>query len=109
MNDITSYENVFNRWVPEILHWRPEIPILLCGTKIDLREDYKAVKELLEKGSSMVTTEEGEFLAKSVGCVGYVEMSAKIDYKSVRNVYYTAVRCACSDVKPKDDNRCVCS
>jgi N-dimethylarginine dimethylaminohydrolase len=41
---------------------------IVPNTKIDLTEAYKAVKELREKGLSMITTEEGEFLAKSVGC-----------------------------------------
>jgi hypothetical protein len=35
----TSYENVSAKWVPELRHHAPTAPIILVGTKTDLRED----------------------------------------------------------------------
>jgi Ras-related C3 botulinum toxin substrate 1 len=35
----TSYENVSAKWIPELRHHAPNAPIILVGTKTDLRED----------------------------------------------------------------------
>ena len=35
----TSYENVAAKWIPELRHHAPTAPIILVGTKTDLRED----------------------------------------------------------------------
>ena len=35
----TSYETVAAKWIPELRHHAPTAPIILVGTKTDLRED----------------------------------------------------------------------
>merc|ERR1712098_748985 len=35
----TTYENVKEKWIKEVRHHAPTTPVLLVGTKIDLRED----------------------------------------------------------------------
>ena len=35
----TSYDNVAAKWIPELRHHAPTAPIILVGTKTDLRED----------------------------------------------------------------------
>ncbi|KAL2895420.1 Rac-like GTP-binding protein 5 [Bienertia sinuspersici] len=34
-----SYENVAKKWIPELRHYAPGVPIILVGTKLDLRDD----------------------------------------------------------------------
>ncbi|KAF2580178.1 hypothetical protein F2Q68_00003751, partial [Brassica cretica] len=34
-----SYENVSKKWIPELTHYAPGVPIVLVGTKLDLRDD----------------------------------------------------------------------
>jgi Ras-related C3 botulinum toxin substrate 1 len=40
----TSYENVSAKWIPELRHHAPNAPIILVGTKTDLREDPVIVR-----------------------------------------------------------------
>ncbi|CAN6486765.1 unnamed protein product [Victoria cruziana] len=34
-----SFENVMKKWVPELRHYAPTVPIVVVGTKQDLRDD----------------------------------------------------------------------
>uniref|UniRef100_A0A7N0TN25 Uncharacterized protein n=1 Tax=Kalanchoe fedtschenkoi TaxID=63787 RepID=A0A7N0TN25_KALFE len=34
-----SYENVLKKWMPELRRFAPNVPIVLVGTKLDLRGD----------------------------------------------------------------------
>eukprot|EP00694_Reclinomonas_americana_P008222 EC799952.1.p3 GENE.EC799952.1~~EC799952.1.p3 ORF type:complete len:92 (+),score=17.53 EC799952.1:309-584(+) len=45
----SSFEDVKCRWYRELKHHAPKVPILLVGTKLDIREDPEIVKELKEK------------------------------------------------------------
>lgn len=72
----TSFHNVRNKWVPEIQHYAPNAPIVLVGTKIDIREDKETLNFLSYKKLEPITTEQGELLAKEIGAFKYVEISA---------------------------------
>ncbi|CAO2590459.1 Cell division control protein 42 homolog [Lemmus lemmus] len=39
----SSFENVKEKWVPEITHHCPKTPFLLVGTQIDLRDDPSTI------------------------------------------------------------------
>eukprot|EP01097_Dermamoeba_algensis_P005907 TRINITY_DN371_c0_g2_i5.p1 TRINITY_DN371_c0_g2~~TRINITY_DN371_c0_g2_i5.p1 ORF type:complete len:199 (+),score=42.29 TRINITY_DN371_c0_g2_i5:126-722(+) len=49
-----SYENITAKWYPEVIHYCPEVPQVLVGTKVDLRKDSKEI----------ITSEQGEALSK---------------------------------------------
>merc|ERR1719238_2506297 len=42
----TSYRNVSDKWIPEIRHYCPNTPILVVGTKTDLRDDKDIIARL---------------------------------------------------------------
>ncbi|KAF7316250.1 Ras family protein [Mycena indigotica] len=71
-----SFANIRDRWVPEITHFCPDVPFILVGTQIDLREDDKTLKRLKGKGERVVETAEGMRRAVEVGAARYVECSA---------------------------------
>lgn len=48
----SSFENVSSKWYPELKHHCPEAPIILVGTKIDLRDDRETLSALSEQGLS---------------------------------------------------------
>ena len=50
-----SFENVKTRWYPEIRQHCSNVPIILVGTKLDLREDKNTIEKLKEKRSAPIT------------------------------------------------------
>ena len=100
-----SMENVTMKWYPEVRHYCPNTPILLVGTKKDLRNDMKAIEEQKRQGISPVTSSQGEELAKKLKAVGYIECSA-FTGENLKSVFDTAVKTVLFKSKPKKQ-RCV--
>jgi Ras-related C3 botulinum toxin substrate 1 len=71
-----SFENVDAKWWPEIKQTCPNTPVILCGTKLDLRKDKTNMESLELKGEKAVTLQEGEELQKKIGSATYIECSA---------------------------------
>lgn len=45
-----SYNNVRDKWWPEVRHYCPDTPVIVVGTKTDMRTDKQAMAELIKKG-----------------------------------------------------------
>ncbi|KAI9270406.1 small GTPase-binding protein [Phascolomyces articulosus] len=90
----TSFKNVLDRWLPEVTHFCENVPKLLVGTKIDLREDQGRIAQLNALGHRLITSEEGDRLAKEIGA-RYYECSAKRN-QYVKEVIEAATRTAMS-------------
>ncbi|ELR17656.1 Rasrelated protein Rac1, putative [Acanthamoeba castellanii str. Neff] len=91
-----SYENVKETWLPELRHHCPTTPIILVGTKIDLREDAKTLEELQKNKKDPITPEQGQKLANEIKAIKYLECSA-LTRRGLKNVFdnaLTAVVCA---------------
>jgi len=70
-----SYDNIRVKWYPEVSHYIPSVPLLLVGTKVDLRNASQADSHY---GTFQpVTKEQAEELAKEISATKYVEISAK--------------------------------
>jgi len=87
----SSFENVSAKWYPEISHHCPNTPIILVGTKLDLRGDPETINRLREKGMSPITYEQGLAKAKEINAVKYLECSA-LTQKGLKNVFDEAIR-----------------
>ena len=99
----SSFENVKAKWLPEVKLHCPNIPILLVGTQIDLREDAGTIEKLSKSRSKPVTKEMGDQLAKELKMVKYSECSA-LTRKGVKDVFDAAIITALEppvDVSPK--------
>jgi len=68
-----SFKNVREKWLPELTHHGPSVPILLVGTQADLRGGT----ELRAGGRNQLGPEIGKGLAKEIGAAGYLECSAR--------------------------------
>ncbi|CAG5116321.1 unnamed protein product [Candidula unifasciata] len=83
----TSFENVRAKWFPEVSHPCPSTPIILVGTKLDLREDKETIEKLREKKLSPITYPQ----------VKYLECSA-LTQKGLKKVFDEAI-CAVLEKK----------
>ena len=97
----TSYGNIRTKWQPEIRHHCDDAPIVLVGTKIDLRNDDNVLLKLKKKQLSPVSQGQGQLLAKQIQAVAYVECSAKTQ-EGLTRVFEEAVRAA---LRPKPDKK----
>jgi len=46
---------VYLQWYPEVRHHCPSTPIILVGTKLDLREDKETIEKLKDKKLAPIT------------------------------------------------------
>ncbi|KAJ4761463.1 Rac-like GTP-binding protein 3 [Rhynchospora pubera] len=84
-----SYENVLKKWIPELHHYAPGVPIVLVGTKLDLREDRHYLID--HPGMLPVTTAQGEELRRQIGAAYYIECSSKTQ-QNVKAVFDAAIK-----------------
>jgi len=101
-----SFENVKSKWWPEIQHHAPGVPVILVGTKSDLRNDSAMAAQLAAKGLRMVTVEESQQRAREIGAVTYMECSA-LTQEGLKAVFDEAIRAALNK-KPVNSNTGCC-
>lgn len=100
-----SYENVRSKWVPELRHHAPNVPIVLVGTKSDLRNDESVVNKITNSGGSLVTEAQAKQLAEDIGAVKYHECSA-LTQEGMKAVFDDAIRTAMAPKRKNKKNRC---
>ena len=81
MTSPASFENVREKWFPEVHHHCPGVPCLIVGTQVDLRDDPSVREKLAKQRMSPVTKADGEKMARELNAVKYVECSALTQYK----------------------------
>lgn len=87
----TSFENVKDKWVPELRKHAPNVPILLVGTQSDRRQNSTT------SNTNLISEAEALKLAKSIKAAGYLECSAK-SRDGVKGVFSEAVLIALDPV-----------
>ncbi|XP_062874748.1 ras-related C3 botulinum toxin substrate 3a isoform X1 [Trichomycterus rosablanca] len=86
-----SFENVRAKWYPEVRHHCPNTPIILVGTKLDLRDDKDTIERLRDKKLSPITYPQGLAMAREIGAVKYLECSA-LTQRGLKTVFDEAIR-----------------
>lgn len=76
-----SFENVREKWFPEVHHHCPGVPCLIVGTQVDLREDPSVKDKLAKQKMAPVKKEDGDKMARELGAVKYVECSALTQFR----------------------------
>jgi len=89
-----SFDAIKEKWAPEIHHYIPNIPQLLVGTKIDLRE---AKHPDPNSGKfEPIQPQQGEAMSKEIGAVKYMEICSKTG-QGVNEVFQEAVNLVLKD------------
>eukprot|EP00457_Paulinella_chromatophora_P013009 gb/GEZN01013272.1/.p1 GENE.gb/GEZN01013272.1/~~gb/GEZN01013272.1/.p1 ORF type:complete len:194 (-),score=22.01 gb/GEZN01013272.1/:422-1003(-) len=103
-----SFENVKTKWKPEITHHAPNVPILLVGTKADLRSDQNVANGLAAKGISMITKDQAQGLCLDLSFVKYIECSA-LSQDGLKGVFDEAIRAALTNTSKgkKATSKCI--
>jgi len=80
------------QWYPEIEHHAPNVPIILVGTKLDLRDDEGTRENLRQKKMAPIQYEQAVQVAKDIKAYKYMECSA-LTQRNLKNVFDEAIRC----------------
>jgi len=100
-----SYDNVREKWVPEIQKHCGQAPFLLVGTQMDLRTDPATITNLEKKTKKPVNAEQGKRLASELGAVAYVECSA-LTQEGMKNVFDEALMAALNKEDEEENKKC---
>uniref|UniRef100_A0A6B2LI82 Uncharacterized protein n=1 Tax=Arcella intermedia TaxID=1963864 RepID=A0A6B2LI82_9EUKA len=83
-----SFDSIKEKWYPEVDHYVKDVPTILVGTKVDLRE-----AKLPDPGTGEfkpVSTEKGQELANEIGAEKFIEVSAKNGH-NLKTIFQEAV------------------
>uniref|UniRef100_A0A4W3JFF7 Rho-related GTP-binding protein RhoB n=1 Tax=Callorhinchus milii TaxID=7868 RepID=A0A4W3JFF7_CALMI len=83
--------NIPEKWMPEVRHFCPGVPVVLVGNKRDLRNDETVRKEMALVKQEPIRWEDGKAMAEKIGAYSYLECSAKTK-EGVWAVFETAIR-----------------
>jgi Ras family protein U len=86
----TSFNNIPEKWVPEIRRHSPRVPIMLVGTQSDLRNDVKVLIELANYKEKPVSETDATRMAHDIGAAHYMECSA-LTQKNLKDVFDQAI------------------
>lgn len=100
-----SFENVKEKWFPEVHHHCPGVPCLVVGTQIDLRDDKVIIEKLQRQRLRPITSEQGSRLARELKAVKYVECSA-LTQRGLKNVFDEAIVAALEPPVIKKSKKC---
>jgi len=89
--DPKSLAAVTGRWLPEIEAHCAGVPIILVGTKNDLRAKPDVVEQLKAEGTKPVSAEEGQKIAAQIKAHKYIECSA-LTQENLQEVFQETIR-----------------
>jgi len=102
-----SFDNVKSKWYPEIQHHAPGVPIILVGTKSDLRNDSSTLSQLRNKGLNIINVDQAKAMAAHINAVKHLECSA-LTQEGLKAVFDESIRAALNKPKGKKKGSACC-
>jgi|UniRef100_A0AC35G9Q6 Ras-related C3 botulinum toxin substrate 1 len=100
-----SFDNIQSKWIPEIRGCCADTPVLLVGTKTDLRTDPGELSKLQAEGKNPISKSQGIKLAKKIKAVKYIECSA-LTQEGLKDVFTEAVKAVIAPETEKGKKSC---
>jgi len=72
----TSYDNCHMKWILEANTICPNVPCILVGTKLDLKENENVINKLSANGQSPISYQQGISLSQRINATKYIECSS---------------------------------
>jgi len=87
---VANNKNYPEQWLPELKHNCPRTPVLLVGTKADLRNDIATIEQLRKSNMEVVSNQEAQELQKKSQLVFYSDCSAltRVSFCQKRNALF---------------------
>lgn len=95
-----SLSNTVEKWAPEVKHFCPGVPVVLCGNKKDLRNNEETKQSLEATKQKPVSYAEGAEVAEKIDADDFVECSA-LTKAGVMTLFETAAQCSIGDLNKK--------
>ncbi|KAK8675491.1 hypothetical protein V6N13_033557 [Hibiscus sabdariffa] len=76
-----SYENIHKKWIPELRHYASNVPVVLVGTKLDLRDNKQFLSD--HPGAAAITTSQCILLHLRIW-----DTAGQERYRAKTNAYY---------------------
>jgi len=86
----STFQNVKEKWIPEIRGQSKKTPIVLIGTQADLREDAKTLIGLRNSKEQPISETDAKKVAANLGCETYIE-SSSLTQKNLKEVFDSAI------------------
>ncbi|KAM4014285.1 rho-related GTP-binding protein RhoV isoform 1-T1 [Anomaloglossus baeobatrachus] len=86
----SSFQNVTEKWIPEIRTHSPHTPVVLVGTQTDLRDDVNVLINLNRYHVGPVSESQAQAVAQKIRAQTYIECSA-LTQKNLKDVFDTAI------------------
>ncbi|PPS07106.1 hypothetical protein GOBAR_AA13565 [Gossypium barbadense] len=100
-----SYENIYKKWIPELRHYAHNVPVVLVGTKLDLRDDKQFLID--HPGATPISTSQARRRTKEDDRSSYLyrmqlqNPTGTRRYTNVKAVFDAAIKVALRPPKPK--------
>uniref|UniRef100_A0A8C5QGK8 Ras homolog family member V n=1 Tax=Leptobrachium leishanense TaxID=445787 RepID=A0A8C5QGK8_9ANUR len=86
----SSFQNVTEKWIPEIRTHSPHTPVVLVGTQADLRDDVNVLIRLNSCQVRPVSELQAQGVSQKIRAHSYIECSA-LTQKNLKEVFDTAI------------------
>ncbi|VDD95105.1 unnamed protein product [Enterobius vermicularis] len=108
IDSLDSLENITEKWLPEIRHYCPSVPIVMAGLKKDVRSSANSQQWITDGKSKLVTPEQGLYVSQMIHANNYCECSART-CEGVREVFEKCVEAALQASKQRTKRRTRCT
>ncbi len=86
-----SYESVSTKWIPDLIHFCPDVPTILVGCQIEKCGSEEVLEKSKKQAQQPITFEQGVKLAKRIKALKYMECSARTG-EGLKQVFDEAVK-----------------